>query len=436
MVSLESRLKRRLLLGVLLVSVVLGVTVRNQVHQQQTELLNYQLEQVARALILSDLPGTVQTWDDDPALHLDVQIWDADDQLLYRSSDKISVKRQTPPGLSSVRSGPQFDAVQVKVFTLSNQQRTVQVMHAQALRDALHLDTELEVLIPALLVMLVGATLVGITIRKALKPIRQLDEELGRRDASSLQAVVLHDAPSELLRVVNTLNRLLAQLDDSMQAHKRFISNAAHELRTPITAIRLDVDNLLQGQDPAQAQATTTRLKTSVGRAQHLLLQMLTLARLETHTRARPLAPVDLQLLAQESMMGLSALASHRGIEFALQARGDTVVRADADDMRLLMDNLLGNSLKFSPTNSVVEMQLAGDDQTVRLLLRDHGPGIAPELRSRVMLPFERANKTVDGAGLGLAIVQEIVSNQGATLTLEAPAEGNGLLVRVIFPVK
>jgi two-component system OmpR family sensor kinase len=435
MVSLESRLKRRLLLGVLLVSLVLGVTVRNQVHQQQTELLNYQLEQVARALILSDLPGTVQTWDDDPALHLDVQIWDADDQLLYRSSDKVLVKRHTPPGLSSVRSGPQFDAVQVKVFTLSNQQRTVQVMHAQALRDALHLDTEMAVLIPALFIMLVGAILVGVTIRKALKPIRQLDEELGRRDASSLQAVVLDDAPAELLRVVNTLNRLLAQLDDSMQAHKRFISNAAHELRTPITAINLDVNNLLQGQDPAQIQSTTARLKTSVGRAQHLLLQMLTLARLEARTRARPLAPVDLQLLAQASMMGLSALASHRGIEFALQVNGCTVVSADADEIRLLMDNLLGNALKFSPTNSVVEMQLIRADQTLSLLLRDHGPGIAADMRDRVMLPFERANDSVDGAGLGLAIVQEIVSNQRATLSLEAPEEGCGLLVRVVFSV-
>ncbi len=159
MFSLETRLRRRLLLGVLLVSIVLGVTVRMNVHQQQSILLNYQLEQVARALILSDLQGTVQTWDSDPALHLDVQIWDADGMLLYRSSDLINVALDTPPGLSSVRSGHQSDAVKLKVFTLTNGQRTVQVMHAQDLRDALHMEAELEVLIPAMLVMLVGAGL-------------------------------------------------------------------------------------------------------------------------------------------------------------------------------------------------------------------------------------------------------------------------------------
>jgi two-component system OmpR family sensor kinase len=288
MVSLESRLKRRLLLGVLLVSLVLGVTVRTQVHQQQRELLNYQLEQVARALILSDLPGTIQTWDDDPALHLDVQIWDSEGKLLYRSSEKIDVDLGTRLGLSLVRSGPQADAVSVKVFTLSNAQRTVQVMHSQELRDALHFDAEINVLIPALLVMLVGAGLVGITIRRALRPIRQLDDELARRGANSLQAVVLPDAPAELSRVVTTLNRLLEQLDASMQAHKRFIANAAHELRTPITALSLDVTNLAQVQDEAQMQATVARLKTSAGRTQHLLQQMLTLARLEVRTKPKP----------------------------------------------------------------------------------------------------------------------------------------------------
>jgi two-component system, OmpR family, sensor kinase len=434
MFSLESRLKRRLLLGVLLVSMVLAVTVLTQVHKQQKELLNYQLEQVARALILSDLQGTAQTWDSDPALHLDVQIWDADGVLLYRSSEQIDVALDTPPGLSSVRSGHQSDAVELKVFTLSNGQRTVQVMHSQDLRDQLYWDSELEVVIPALLVMLVGAVMVTLTIRKELEPIRELDDELSRRDASSLQPVVLPQAPAELAGVVSTLNRLLAQLDTSLQAHKRFIANAAHELRTPITALSLEVDNLLRGQDQAQMLQTAARLKLGTQRAQHLLQQMLTLARLEARTKARPLVPVDLQHLAQQSMMDLSALASHRGIEFALDTSGSTLVQGDADDLRLMLDNLLGNALKFSPPDTVVEMHIVHQAQSVSLMLRDQGPGIAPELRERILLPFVRVDSTIDGAGLGLSIVQEVVLNHGATLSLESPADGKGLLVRVSFP--
>lgn len=434
MFSLESRLRRRLLVGVLLVSLVLGVTVRMAVHQQQSNLLNYQLEQVARALILSDLQGTVQTWDSDPALHLDVQMWDAEGNLLYRSSDLIDVDLDTPPGLSSVHSGHESDAVKLKVFTLSNGQRTVQVMHAQELRNALHFDAELAVLIPAMLVMLVGAVLVSMTIRKELEPIRELDAELNRRDASSLQPVSLPQAPTELASVVSTLNRLLLQLETSLQAHKRFIANAAHELRTPITALSLEVDNLLREQDPSHMRTTAARLKLGTQRAQHLLQQMLTLARLETRSPPRPRVTVDLQPLAQQSMMDLSALASHRGVEFELDAPGPAIVQGDPGDLRLLLDNLLGNALKFSPPDSEVTLRLRQDEQGVTLTLRDHGPGIAPELRERIVLPFVRVDAAIEGAGLGLSIVQEVVLNQGATLSLESPPEGQGLLVRVHFP--
>lgn len=431
--SLESRLKRRLLVGVMLVSVVLAVTVLTQVHKQQQELLNYQLEQVARALILSDLQGTAQTWDSDPALHLDVQIWDADGMRLYRSSEQIDVALDTPPGLSSVRSGHQHDAVELKVFTLTNGQRTVQVMHSQDLRDQLYWDAELDVVIPALLVMLVGAVMVTLTIRKELEPIRELDDELSRRDAGSLHPVVLSHAPTELASVVSTLNRLLLQLDASLQAHKRFIANAAHELRTPITALSLEVDNLVRGQDQAQMLETAARLKLGTQRAQHLLQQMLTLARLEARAQRRPQVTVDLQQLAQQSMMDMSALASHRGIEFALDVSGSPMIQGDPDDLRLLLDNLLGNALKFSPPDTAIEMRIVRQGQSVTLLLRDQGPGIAPPLRERILLPFVRVDSAIDGAGLGLSIVQEVVLSHGATLSLESPPDGKGLLVRVSF---
>lgn len=435
MVSLESRLKWRLLLGGLLVGIVLAVAVRTQVRHQQVDMLDYQLEQVARALILSDTQSSMQTWDDDPALHLDVQIWDNHGTRLYRSSAQIDFGPDTKPGLSSVRSGPQADAVMLKVFTLSNPQRTIQVMHSQDLRDALKRDAEVEVLLPTLLAMLVCAVIVGRTIRKGLEPIRELDEELGRRDALSLAPINLPQAPAELARVVETLNLLLAQLDNSMQAHKRFIANAAHELRTPITALGLEVNNLAHSQNPAQIQETSSRLKLGVQRAQHLLQQMLTLARLEGRTEPKPHHAVDLLSVTRDAMMDLSTLGSHRGIEFSLDISGSTIVRGDPDELRLLLDNLLGNALKFSPENATVEMTICQQDQQVVLLLRDHGPGIPPELRERIMLPFVRANTAVEGSGLGLTIAKEVALKHGATLLLEDPPEGHGLQVRVRFAV-
>ena len=435
MVALETRLKRRLLMGVLLVGIVLGVAVRVQVHRQQGEMLDYQLEQVARALILSDVQSTVMAWDDDPSLHLDVQIWDEQAHRLYRSSGQIELGPNTREGFSAEPSGPQADAVLLRVFTLHSTERTVQVMHSQALRDALSRDAELEVLLPTLLVMLIGAALVATTIRKGLAPIRELDDELSQRDPLSLAPVTLPHAPAELASVIRTLNRLLQQLDASLQAHKRFIANAAHELRTPITALGLEVNNLAPGQDPAQILATVSRLKLGVQRTQRLLQQMLTLARLEGRTEPDTRVPVDLQALAQESMVGLSALGSHRGLEFSLDTSGSPCVQGNPDDLRLLLDNLLLNALKFSPPNSMVALSIHQHPGEVILLLRDQGPGVAPALRERIMKPFVRANAAIEGAGLGLAIALEVVQSHGAGLTLEDPPEGPGLLVRVRFPV-
>jgi signal transduction histidine kinase len=434
MVSLEDRLKRRLLLGVLLVGIVLAVAVRTQVNSQQRELLDYQLEQVARAMLLSDLQD-LQAWDDDPALHLDMQIWDRDGTRLYRSSAQIELGSDTSLGFSVLPSGPQADAVMLRVFTLKGAERTIQVMHSRELRRALTRDAELEVLVPTLLAMLIVAILVGTSIKKGLEPIRELDEELGHRDAESLEPISLAHAPAELARVVRTLNRLLQQLDTSMQAHKRFIANAAHELRTPITALRLEVDNLAHGQDPAQIREAAVRLKMGVHRAQRLLQQMLTLARLEGHTHPQAWIAVDLARLAQESMMDLSPLGSQRGIEFAFEASGCTVVQGDPNDLRLLLDNLLGNALKFSPDNATVDLSLHAQGDAVILLLRDRGPGIAQALRERVFLPFVRINPAVEGSGLGLTIAHEVVTNHGATLLLEDPSEGPGLQVRVSFPL-
>ena len=110
------------------------------------------------------------------------------------------------------------------------------------------------------------------------------------------------------------------------------------------------------------------------------------------------------------------------------------LVQGNADDLRVLLDNLLVNALKFSPSNGIVEVSIHQENQDVIWLLRDHGPGISPSLRSRVMLPFVRVDHAIEGAGLGLSIALEIAMTHGASLSLENPEEGSGLQVRLTLP--
>jgi len=142
---------------------------------------------------------------------------------------------------------------------------------------------------------------------------------------------------------------------------------------------------------------------------------------------------VDLQQLVQQAMVDMSVLGSHRGIEFELAVSGVPEILGDPDDLRLLLDNLLGNALKFSPPNSVVEVSIDQQGSQVTLLVRDYGPGIAPELRERILLPFVRVDATVEGAGLGLAIAMEVAQNHRANLSFEDPSDRSGLVVRVVF---
>lgn len=440
--SLERRLKLRLLLGVGVVGLVLALAVRWQVDHQQRALLDYQLEQVARAMVLNDIRRSDFDWDDDPALHLDVQIWDHAERLLYTSSDSIELGVNTPSGFSRQLSGSQRDSVPLRVFTLRSNERTVQVMHPVALRRALIWDAEREVLLPTLLAMLIAAALTAATIRRGLEPIRDLDRELAQRASASLHPVSVPNAPAELQQVVGTLNSLLAQLEQSLAAHRRFIADAAHELRTPLTALRLEAAQLARESGHSGHIGSGTerqvveRLLGTADRIQRLVQQMLTLARLEAQADAQGHAPLDLAALARQALIDMAPLAQAREVELALVAPETLAVHGETPALRMLLDNLIGNAVKFSPAGTLVTVQLqAGQppDAAVVLEVRDQGPGIPEHLRERVQRPFVRGTGSSEGSGLGLSIAAEVARAHGSSLVLLDAPEG-GLLVRVALP--
>ncbi len=440
--SIARRLLWRLLAAGALVSVALSAGVAALVARQTGELLDYQLEQVARVLISHDFGGPGLPRVDDPAMHLDFQVWDAGGQRLYRSADTVDLPLDTPLGFSRQvsriedRGDGVADEVALRVLTLRSAERTVQVLQPLPLREELARDAGLEMLLATLAALAALSLLTILTVRRTLQPLRRLNDELGRRGATLLDPIALPDAPTELQRPLATLNALLARLDTAFAAHRHFIADAAHQLRTPLAAVRLQVDNAAHAADEATRQAAMAALTQGVDRLQRLVEQLLALARLESPERGmRARTRVDLHEIAAQCLVDLAPAASQRRVELALAGTGRAVVDGDAQALRMMLDNLVDNAIKYAPPDTVVELGVRAGDAGVEVRVQDHGPGIPEHARERVLERFYRhAEGMQPGSGLGLAIVSEVARTHGAALDLSGTKGGAGLCVRVRLP--
>jgi two-component system OmpR family sensor kinase len=438
--SIARRLLLRLLSGCLLVGLVMAITVAALVARQTQELLDYQLEQVARVLIDHDFNRLNVPLVDDPAAHLDIQVLDREGRRIYRSGNEVDVPVDAPLGFSRQisRTDPDedgvIDEVMLRVFTLRSEFRTVQVMQPWTLRQELAWEAGARLFLVAM-AALAGLVLVALaSVHGALKPLRQLHDELGQRGADSLAPIVLTDAPTDLQRPLLALNGLLARLDDSLQAHRHFIADAAHQLRTPLAAVRLQSDNLARTPEGPGREQAQLRLSQGLERLQRLVEQLLALARLEHRDTATVPQSCDLKEVATEALVGLALAAAQRGVELVFEADEAVPVPGAATEWRMLIDNLVDNAIKHGPRDSVVQLRVAQAQGQALLEVSDQGPGIAAADRQRVLQRFARGEGHGGGSGLGLAIVAEVARRQGATLALDEPPHGRGLRVRVTVP--
>jgi signal transduction histidine kinase len=434
MPSIETRLKGRLLLGSVALSVALALTAWWWVGRQVRDLLDYQLEQVARTLVDHDFGAADEGSEEDPAMHLVVVAWDGEGRLLYRSSPELELRPDAPAGFSRMRSGSQEDAVTLRVFTLRARGRVIQVAHPQALRQELARDAGLEILAPALAGTAALSLLIVFTVRRSLAPLRDLGQEVARRDAQSLAPIELPHAPAELHPALTTLNALLERLQASLTLHRQFIADAAHELRTPLAAVRVQADNVVRALDAQQREAAMTQLSGGIERLQHLVEQLLELARLESSPALRR-ARVDLAGIARDCLVEHATEAAARRMELALEVQGESWLDGDARAVRSLLDNLVGNALKYAAAGTAVVVAISREPSCLCLSVRDHGPGIDAGARERMLERFRRGEHGATGSGLGLAIAAEAARRHGARLELRTPAAGPGLEARVAFPL-
>jgi len=246
--------------------------------------------------------------------------------------------------------------------------------------------------------------------------------------------LVIDGLPQEIEPLAAELNRLLARLDEAFAAQRAFIADAAHELRSPLTALRLQLQLLDRAPDAAARRTAQDSLGAAVERAIHLVEQLLTLARSDPGESAGGFERLDLAAAAAQALTETHALAESRHIDLSLEREGDVPVRGDRDALRTLARNLVDNAVRYTPSGGSVRVLCHAEAAGAKLEVIDTGPGIAAADRARVFDRFyRRANANETGTGLGLAIVKAIAARHGAQIVLDDAPSG-GLHVTVSFP--
>lgn len=430
MISIRARLLIALLALVAATSLLAGTLTYRRVLEETSTLFDYQLRQMALSL-RSQIPMAPRL--ELPPSQADadfvIQIWDPFGTRVFFSRPGLPLINATALGYADVR----VDGQSWRTYGLQTLDGVIQIAQPVRVREVLARAAALHVVIPLLLLLpLLGAAIVGV-VGTGLRPLRRMAREVQRRNVHSLTPIATTRLPREIAPLVTELNRLLVRLNAAFQAQRAFVADAAHELRSPLTAVRLELQLLDRAPDDAARAEARENLGAAVERAIHLVEQLLTLARNEPRDAVGELSAVALDQAAADGVSDTVSAAMARGVE--LEADGVPVtIRGDRDALRTLVRNLVDNAVRYTPSGGHVRVRTQKDGDEAVLEVDDTGPGIPPADRERAFDRFYRRSSSPEGgSGLGLAIVKAIVDRHGAQIALDDAPSG-GLRVTVRFP--
>jgi two-component system OmpR family sensor kinase len=360
-------------------------------------------------------------------------------RFLRTASGAPAPKPLRPPEFSDLLSdGLQTVVVgkeQWRVFVRTNEQGVrVAVAQQTTVRDFAARASAVRTLTPILFLAPLLVLLVTLLVRQMFQPLRILSYELGRRAENDLGQLNRAGLPSEVWPFVTEINELLARVRRSMASQRRFIADAAHELRSPLTAMSLQAERLGAADMPDEARSRLDSLVAGLRRTRELLEQLLTLAR--TQEMNTPEAEdISLQRAIREVLEDLVPLAEAKGIDLGVVDDADAGVRGRMVALKLLVKNLIDNAIRYTPQGGRVDITVRHLPGAVVLQIDDTGPGIAPEEREKVFEPFYRVLGSGEiGSGLGLAIARTVATSMGARIEFaSAEVGGSGLRVLVVF---
>jgi two-component system OmpR family sensor kinase len=438
--SLQFKLSAWLALSILAMALAAGLFSYFSAFQWALEFQDDQLRQVAALINRHDLPTGPEK------IHEVVPGTDPDSELIVRvlpppgsppqlsKGDTLIFPSDLSEGLQTVTMVGEIWRLYVKTLNAGTR---IAVAQQTASRDEVAHDSAIRTLTPFIFLIPILLLLVGMLVRDTFTPIKQLASDIDGRAEHDLHPVSAENLPSEIRPFVVAINRLLSRVASSVAAQRRFIADAAHELRSPMTALSLQVERLSSTEMPAPAQKRLNTLRTGVQRTRLLLDQLLAMAQAQ-EIIPKNFKPISLWKILRGVIEDAMPLAETKHIDLGVTEKSDALVAAREIDLQVLIKNLVENAIRYTPPGGTVNLSVQADEHHVTLLVEDTGPGIPEEERERVFDPFYRIlGSETEGSGLGLSIVKKIAVRISAVIRLEDNTAHNasGLRVVVRFPI-
>lgn len=438
--SLRRRLLLLLLSAITLLWIATAAVSFGAARHEIDELFDAQLAQSAQVIMAQTQPDeqALEATEVEEFKHryeqkLAFQIWDAQGRLLLRTSNAPTVR------LSDSDSGFSDTVIHGAVFRVFSRwdrrgRFLIQVGQSEEIRNELASDIVLVLLSPVLFGFPILALLIWAAVGRGLSPLNQTAKELENRAPGNLSPLGARPAPAEVQPLIGALNGLFLRLQEAFESERRFTADAAHELRTPLAALKTHCQVALRSTSEPERRRALNQLMAGVERATQLVQQLLTLARVDPESTLRDAQPVDLQALAARVLSEIGPEAVERQIDLTLEDGACPPVAGDPATLAVLLRNLVDNAVRYTPPGGAVTVRAGMADGAPVLEVEDTGPGIPPDQRNRVFERFYRIpGSEQQGSGLGLSIARRVAELHQAEIRLEDGAGGRGLRAQVRF---
>ena len=434
--SLRARLLWLLLVAIIFTAGAQAIIAYRTALAEADVIFDYQMQQMAMSL-RPGLPVGAELLDervapnDEENFDFVIQVWTADGLRVFQSAARAELPQRAVLGFSTV----QARGTTYRLFSVASGTQVIQVAQDLAARREMAGTLALRTVSPMLVMVPLLMVVVWWVVSASLAPVSRVRQQVAARQADDLSELDERDLPDEIHPLVHELNLLFHRLSQAFDAQKNFVADAAHELRSPLAALKLQVQGLRRAADDAARDIAIHRLNAGIDRATRLVEQLLVLARQQSNSAlGAKSSPVDLTALVQLSMADAAGAAVLRQIDLGLVQADPSIVMGHEEALRILLRNLLDNAIKYTPVGGTVNLAIRSNEEKTLLTVEDSGPGIAAEDRQRVLDRFYRVAGTEGGgSGLGLAIVKTIADLHNATLTIDSSGSLGGLRATVIF---